>query len=212
MHSALLVFHYEDSDVENMLIPHNYNCNENNEFVVQYYKGVEVKTQYNIAIKNDPKKYNGMSVDDVVADWTGYSKDKDGNFGYMTNPIGFFDWCEIGGRFEISFPLKNKAVAKELVNEALEDKSEWRNRIHEWAKLKAMNSIDACNQLGLVKNTAFIKDVDWEKAKKEEGGLCAEILCQGNMPVKYTEKELDNTVKEWLKIKGAKVTMVDYHS
>ena len=75
-----------------------------------------------------------------------------------------------------------------------------------------MNPIAACKKLGLMENTAYVKDVDWTKAKKEEGGLCFEILCEGDMPESYTQRLLDSTIKQWSKVKGAKITMIDYHS
>lgn len=73
--------------------------------------------------KEKREKYEAMTLDKFMREYTGMHKDDDGNWGYYHNPNAKWDWYQIGGRW--SYHLKAKKGKKGLLGEpswALEDK------------------------------------------------------------------------------------------
>lgn len=102
-HATILVILKENEDLNDVMAPYD----ENNEDMFEFEDITEdLFDEYKEEIEEAAK--NGRSVASVLVDDCGYTE-KDGRFGTVGNPKGYWDWFTVGGRWE-GFLKLNKEV------------------------------------------------------------------------------------------------------
>ena len=105
-HATVLVVLKEDEDLNEVMAPYDENASE--EYLEFEDITEDLLDEYKEEIKEAAK--NGRSVASVLVDDCGYVE-KEGRFGTVGNPKDYWDWFEVGGRWEGYLKL-NKKVKK----------------------------------------------------------------------------------------------------
>lgn len=148
-HFTVAVIHREDENVDELLAPFQENnmgdCPEGYlEFVVEIDK--ENSEQEIKKIREEHYEGDIRSDEEVMMDWSGYTKNENGDWGYVTNPNSEWDWYVIGGRWRGLLRLKEGATAF----------------------MEGENGINKDDVLEFNKaDSAYIRDVNFEPTKED---------------------------------------------
>lgn len=103
-HFVVAVFSNDPEEYDDLLAPYDEQTEDSDclEFVRADEKESELRAEFETHDSG-----NSDNFDDFLSSCYGYSRNKDGEIGYMTNPNSEWDWYEVGGRWHGMLKLKS---------------------------------------------------------------------------------------------------------